>query len=401
MATFVLSCTCAPRSKTVLILAQFRHPCLLCFLWYVAVGIVSGLISDVQPLYSTWKGLEILIVLVWGASVLVHLKTKGGHTFLRGCFLSLGLITQATIIWSLWCAWPDVFTDFGRAHRLYTQVPHINSLTLSIMSAYNIVVWPLLLRGSRSLLMPVLVASGIVTLFASQSRTGIVALVSVVPLLLTTLRRLDRKVLILLTTTCVLIIPFLVFEEFRVSFRLSSLQEVLALSGRQYSWVESFEIFTKSPWIGFGIVNAPRFMYEKEYSVDNGILQALLNAGLIGGAPIILYILYVVARFLGLLERVGRLSGDHRRLLHCSFCGLWLGFVKCLVTSAIVVFGFSLLIFLLGAFSLDLAIRKDPAQVKASPQRIRAGRQRTGYPVGMRRAAAVSDPPVFDYKDRA
>lgn len=357
----VIACFLAtPPARFVAFLREMTRPPFIIWIWYAGVAIVSGAINADTPLaWSTWKCTEILIVVFWATAVAVRVRADNDVALLKHCFVTLVVVAYFVCLWSLTEVYDDGSTlrDYIlRGERLDTQVPHINSITLSELSVF-VIAAGLLLTGrvrftSRMLLLlPVLLVLGL-----CRSRTGLLAfLVLAGYAVITSTMARGRKAAILLVATG-MVGALLLSPDLREWMRVDSVKElakgsgrILTESGDRSGWMDTVNVIKKSPEIGIGFVILRRFVDERYRAVDNFVLQSLVVAGFVGATPMILYVGYMMFAW---LKGVRSDVSGHRQLAELGLTATCVSTIKSLTTNGVSAYTFSLILFLLGAISL-------------------------------------------------
>jgi hypothetical protein len=351
-----------PPSRIVAYLRELTRPPFIVWGWYAGVAIVSGAINaDTPTAWSTWKCIEILMVIFWGAAVSLRARDDRDIGLVKDCFVAIAMVGYLVCVWSL----TEVFQGgttlrdyILRGERLDTTFPHINSITLSVISAFVMAAGLLLTGRVRFttrllLLIPVLLVFGL-----SRSRTGLLAfLVLCGYAILTSTMNRGRKAAIVLVSLGMLG-ALALSSDLREWMRVDSVKELAKGSGRiltededRSGWGDTLRVIQKSPEIGIGFVILRRFVDERYRAVDNFVLQSLVVAGFVGATPMILYVVYVMFSW---LQGLALAEAGQRQLAELGMTATCVATIKSLTTNAVATFSFSLIIFILGAISLNI-----------------------------------------------
>jgi O-antigen ligase len=139
-------------------------------------------------------------------------------------------------------------------------------------------------------------------------------------------------------------------------------------SGRTAVWVEGWRLFKTSPLIGFGF-HADRLMLGTH--LHNSMLQALLQAGLIGAIPFVAAVIFGWVSFFRIVLKLAQIPVAHKHLV--IQCGGVLAFLtmRSLPESTGAFFGVDWLILAPVLFYLQVVNNKQqPAQDDISHRRL-------------------------------
>ncbi len=383
IAAVILICLLAtPVRRYVDLIKTVGTPPFLFWTWYASVAAVSGFVSGVSPTWSAWKCTELLVVVLWGASVTLHIQRTGETRILDRIF---SLLVASCFVISLWSI-AEMFREGNSLadyvmlrRRLDTTWPHINSITLSVISLFAIC-GGVLVTSRMMLPMRVAFALPLLAVFLlSRSRTGLLALIAlaVFAFATNTISRGKKTTLIMI---CLVFVAVLVGSSaLREWMRIDSWSELARGAGRirtidgRSGWGETIQIIKKSPEIGVGYVIVRRFLDSDHAAVDNFVLQSLVVAGVIGALPMILYSSFIFFRW---LLRVRFLDPESRRVGEMGMLATCLGFIKSFTTNGISALDFSLIIFLFGAISLQYVLsRKPPEVAEPEPELLAVGQE--------------------------
>jgi hypothetical protein len=329
------------------------------WIWYAMIAIFSGVISSIAPLWSGWKCIELLVVVYWATAVSSHARATGSMTTIWNCFLSMTWCCTAMVILSLVQmlqsgVTPLDFLQRGNL-RLYSLWPHVNPISLSIMATFSVV--GLLHANRLNIFLKIsLIAPSLLAMVLTKSRTGLLAvlLIALFTVLSSAMgRRLKQATLLLIFCGCVVVATNATLKE---TLRVDDYQRVMMGAGRIISadgktsaWGDSIEFFGRSPIIGYGFLNQSRFM-GRETSTDNGLLQILLSAGLVGAIPVVLSLFLVISRWLAV--RLHEADPFYNRLAAIGGSALAIALAKSVTTISLSCADVSLQLFFLSAVAL-------------------------------------------------
>ena len=127
------------------------------------------------------------------------------------------------------------------------------------------------------------------------------------------------------------------------------------LSGRTLAWQQGWEVFNTSPWVGLGF-HADRWFLARAQHIHNGLLQALLQSGLIGTTAFVA----AFAAALVFMVRLYWLSPESRRVpLAAEVPGILIFFTIMNVTESTAYFSANWLLLAPAMAYLQLAFWKD------------------------------------------
>jgi len=357
----LLSWSAVPRQDLLLLLRTLLSVPFVFWCWYALVGIISGVASEIQPLWSAWKCLEIVIVMCWAAAVFTRAKRDCHFQVLKSCYGYLLVASYVLLLWTL----VSNFQDYGFGNlinlessaRLSNTWPNINPLSLAIIAAYCLLSPHYLLPSKHKVLTCVLSVIPLFILVGTRARTGIFAVGLFAVFSVLSRKSSPLKKAVILATLIAFILTLTQSESLGQVFRVSNYNEVVAGGGRFSSeihensaWAKSLDLIIESPFFGVGYLNVKRFIPTYDLPVDNFVLQALVSAGFVGAIPIIFYVLFLVFRWSWALTRDSIISRQPR-MVGLGNVALSLAFSKALTTNELSNHGFALLLFLLVVIS--------------------------------------------------
>jgi O-antigen ligase len=203
---------------------------------------------------------------------------------------------------------------------------------------------------------------GLITLLTAQYRTGYVAVVVGLIVVLVAARRwVPATLLVLLTAAVLSWFPSIVTEATPYALRGQTVQEAQGLSGRVDWWAASIPVWQKSPFLGKGLLTATRFEVLAPLGevTTSGIhstwVEALVGTGIVGVAMILLALAWAWR------HAVRAARGPDRWILPIVLVSLIT--VRSITGTTIEVFGFDVLVFLW----LSLALAAYPAGSTQAP----------------------------------
>ena len=328
--------------------------------WYAGVAVVSGFVSGITPAWSAWKSIEVLTVVIWAAAVMVHAQRTRSVRVMERIFSYLVIASYFVCLWSI----AEIFREgysiqdyIFRGFRMSTNFPHINAITLTIISLFALA-GGILLTNRIGVPMRIMIMLPLGLVFAlSRSRTGILALFTVAFFAMKTSTISKGKKLTLIALSLTVVSAVVLSSAVREEIRLTSWEEFKRGAGRIQAesggsgWKDTARLIMKQPAIGLGFVIVKRFLDNDHLAVDNFALQALVTAGFVGAGPMLVYSIWVFFRWLG---RVRMRDPASRRLAEMGMLTTCLGFVKSITTNGMSVYGVSLLLFIYGALALRM-----------------------------------------------
>ncbi len=338
---------------------ELTRPPFVFWIWYALVAMVSGFSSGLSPLWSSWKCIEVLIVVVWTATIALWIKRSQSTYVLRRCFFLLTLACNLVSLFAL----SEIAREGSSIReyvvqglRLDTTWPHINSITLSVISLFGMCGGVLLMGKTRSPLRLLLLIPAAIAFGLARSRTGLLGLFVVASYALLSSSISKGKKLGLISLGMAMLIVVATSQDFREWMRIDTWEEIARGAGRirtqegnRSGWGETVRLIEKSPTIGVGFTIVRRFVDQSHIAVDNFVLQSLVAAGFLGATPMILYTGYLFVRWLGRIR-----TGDRgaKQVAEWGLLATCLGVVKSLTTNGVSAFDVSLILVLLGAVSL-------------------------------------------------
>lgn len=280
-----------------------------------AVVVFMGIVASVNPLLTSYRAIEMVAGLVVAAGAY---RTARGEALAR---------IEKMIFWysvaMILSAWVGAIIFGGVALeaqpgspipvRLQGIFPRISHNSLGYMSVL-LALWSisrLLARdreiGPSRMISGAVAALALVTLVASQYRTGYVALVAGAAVLLVVA---GKKVLAGLALVTVLVFSFagggLVEDAQPYLLRGQDTERASRLSGRVTYWTAAIPVWQQSPIIGGGLQTASRLVVLADLDTAKGTasnlhstwVEALVGTGLVGVTMLALSLLFAFGRAL-------------------------------------------------------------------------------------------------------
>jgi len=328
----------------------FRFPSIGVF-WFLFVSILWGFVQNIQPLWSAWKCFEMVVVLYMGISIALQCREQPGFFF-----KVVELVNILSLILCLWILYLRFVVQGYSIEqliflRLNTEVPKMNAINLSVISAFGLFYNCIKIRRTTFFRLLIIVVF-LLIFIASKSRTGLVVILVYILFWSVLHLRSSWKIGSILLGLGIgsLVVNQQVLEVLRISDR----QEVLTLGGRLSSnvnetgaWPETLRFVERNMFIGLGNINLSRFLDEKRFAVDNFFLQSILASGLFGSIiyfAVLFYLAFWWCRivFSGALRSNGK--GPLIKIVSILFI---IAFTRSLTTNDLAFHGFGFLLFVL------------------------------------------------------
>ena len=221
-------------------------------------------------------------------------------------------------------------------------------------------------QGWVRLLWIMLLPASLYILVAAQGRTEVLAFI-VAAFVILALRRMSRLIMLSwgIVATWLSLTGGLLQRFWQYCTRGGRFDPTL--SGRTVAWQQGWEVFKTSPWVGLGF-HADRWFLARAQHVHNGLLQALLQSGLIGAAAFLAAFAAAVAFML----RLYWFSPESRRLpLAAEVPGILVFFMIMNATESTAYFSANWLLLAPAMAYLQLAFWKDRAFRYGGARRLR------------------------------
>jgi O-antigen ligase len=333
---------------------------------YCLIGLISSLfLSPLVESSMYWLGLYISPVLV----IWFCVEKETAAAFLRlvmrmnyACFffLMLNILPEALRIgWGRLPPFDQYTLPFGLGTQRTNGAGRFALVVIIVCTVRFLTT-----RTKVRLIWPVFLAPAFFLLLQTQSRTALLGL-AVTAVLLVFLLGVDWRYLF--------IGPVMAAGAYVSGFRLrarSQMDNLIDLTGRQYTWQRGIEQIRHSPFLGWGF-NADRILLNSEH-MHNSYLHAALHGGLIGAfffaaAFISLWVVIIKSR---LLLRARDVGGPDRPYLFESI--LIVGFLTArgFFESTGAFYGVDLLLFVPAAAYIGLLAGLDvlPGAERGKPE---------------------------------
>lgn len=332
-------------SKAIQLLLKFPF---VVIMFFILVSTLSGFISNIQPVWSTWKAFEMISVIFYLTAIVI--VTKRDSNMLLATF---ELINILFVILSFWVLYVEFVLKNSSVvnfifNRLNLEIPRLNAINISAFSTFGLL-FNMIRFGNRSWLRVIFVAINLVLFIGAKSRTGLlICTMFFLFYLISTAIGIKYKVVAIMA---ILIGLSFVNETVKEVLRISDSRELATLGGRVTStvsrdaaWPETVRFISESPVFGYGFINAERFMRDKKYAVDNFYLQSILSAGIVGS---LLYMLIVPYYLFLWLKKTGisNYSKSCMALYQTSFLAFSIGFARAISTNDLAFHGLGFLMF--------------------------------------------------------
>jgi O-antigen ligase len=264
---------------------------------YVTAAFISAAFS-VKPVLTLYRGVELAVVLLVVLSA-VRSSADARQRQLKvllGFFVALAVSVWLGVLYAPGEALAQT-ASFGQfasplTERIQGVVPYLSSDETGFVGAL-LCVWAVALYvtspGRSKSLLAALAMLGIVTLVASQYRTGYVEVAAGLLILMVYKRRTW------LAASAVAAIVAMVFWGHAISsnlqgvvFRGENAQVVSSLNGRATYWAKGIDVWKESPIFGKGLSTATRFEvleplgFASTATIHSSWIEALVGTGVVG-----------------------------------------------------------------------------------------------------------------------
>jgi O-antigen ligase len=330
---------------------------------YVGVSVVSALASPLpQAAQALYRSAELAVGLVAIVATVAVLGPRAGSTTVRLAIAFTFAIVA--VVWVEGALVPSRGWFAGPGPLPYTLqgfLPRFESNTVGMLGGV-LAVWGLAtLVGRRGgALWPAWgsLLTGLVTLAATQYRTGILGFLAAAAVILWLRRRLLLTAVALGAVVCLSLFSFAgeVGAEAEETFAKGQPPEVVrTLNSRTLYWEAAIPLVEERPAIGWGLNVGSREALvsignQGGSTISNTWLEALVGTGAVGGALLAL-------AFLSTLALAWRARG---RPLGLVVLGLLVFlFVRSLTGTTFELFGIGFLVFAALALAADEAVRRE------------------------------------------
>ena len=236
MMVVVLACFAAvPVRRYFQLFQSMGRPPSLFWAWYAGVAVVSGFVSRITPAWSAWKSIEVFTVVIWAAALTVHIQKTRSTRVMEKVFTYLVITSYFVCLWSIAEIFREGYTlqDYlFRGMRMHTNFPHINAITLTIVSLFALG-GGILLTNRMSVPLRVLLLLPLMVVFAlARSRTGILALLTVAVFSMKTSTISRGKKLMIIGLSAAIVGSIALSSTIQKELRLSSWEELSRGAGR-------------------------------------------------------------------------------------------------------------------------------------------------------------------------
>ena len=343
-----------PRTASQLIIQAAFSPLFKFYLIFIVINSLSGIINGEAVVWLLWKNTELLAGLIWFVSFFVTCSYYDKGKLLNNIFAIIFfyfLIIGAFALFK--------FTENDSILNLIfirpeLEVPKINPLLLSVFAVYILIYSSLKLNYSKNkIIFYSTLFFGFLLLVISKSRTGVIIIL--LYFLYETIFVYRRAMIYFAIIPLVLLLFWAFFpgliSDFILIMRLQGSEELYNGSGRfssggngykNSSWGESILLIEKNPLFGIGNINTKRFLFSKDYSVDNFILQTFVAGGVIGASLLSIWA-FIIFPFKFWKYFSNNKYKYKTNIIRMSNLLLCIFFVRCLTTNGAAFFGFEFL----------------------------------------------------------
>lgn len=333
---------------------------------YSCIGVVSTLYSS-APMYTLYKATETLTDVILVASILGCCRNL--NEFMEFFVIAIGVLLLVEItIWLGMLLAPQLALKPGKSlfgRQLRGVLPVLNPNKVGFVSAVLVLAAPFgfllsRLRKERIFYMTVLLASLPIFVLA-QSRTSLAGVFFAMLAFLILNKEIKWIVVI-----CVLTGSLLVWTDFGTVMvdylRKGENPEMMGtLTGRTVAWEYAWEMFKKSPVLGYGFASGARFDVlggSSMIGLHGSIFDVLVNLGLIGTIPWLSAIIGTWIQLLFVYFKHSKRMLPRVRLVHTFMLSmLVLLTFRAATATALVMHDMEFLLFLLLVGYAQLAIR--------------------------------------------
>jgi len=260
---------------------------------YSCIGVLSALYSS-APMYTLYKATETLTDVILVASILASCHNL--NEFIEFFAIAIGVFLLLEIaVWLGMLLAPQLALKPGKSlfgRQLRGVLPVLNPNKVGFVSAVLVLAAPFgflltRLRKERIFYMTVLLASLPVFILA-QSRTSLAGVFFAVLVFLILNKQIKWIVVMCVVTGLLLVCSE--FGTIMVDYlRKGENPEMIGtLTGRTVAWEYAWEMFKKSPILGYGFASGARFDVlggSSMIGLHGSIFDVLVNLGLVGTIP--------------------------------------------------------------------------------------------------------------------
>jgi len=334
----------------------FRKNPLLFWFGYVAVGVLASLLLSVEPLTAIYWAGNYLAPLMAAWFVLERPDPwESMRVLIYANYAMFGLVALSILPEAFRVGWGNL-----PRFRQYTLMFGLGQINVNGAGRYALTIIIILMVRfllNRSRLRFLLIPAILPFLFLltqTQSRTALLGL-AVASVLFVVMRGSDWRFLF--------VGPLVVAMVYVSGFQWrshGSMDRLMNLTGREYTWQAGMALIKKSPFLGWGF-QADRIMMNSEH-MHNSYLHAAIHTGIVG----VLFFIAALASFwwmiarTGLLFRAKRFTGERRMLLFESVMIAGFLTARSFFESTAAFYGVDLLLFIPAIAYIALAARTDP-----------------------------------------
>lgn len=301
----------------------------LAFLFIFSLTAVASALSASVAFYSLWKAIEIL---VFTGTIAALLGMPNSKTAVSKAY-------QITIVlMGVLCFTPWLSAIFAPGVALIPQsgllpfmlsgiIPSLNPNTVGFMSSITALALTarFLRYKEKKVIYGLLLFLAIVTLFFSNSRTGLTAYVlGLVAFSIVDKRKNIAISVLLIGMVLVMVGPV---RDVAVKYlqRGQHIESIKTMSGRTNTWRVAYEYFLKSPYVGHGYAAAGRFdvLGNRSSHLHGTIFEVMVGLGLMGLVPWLLWIIFTGILMFKAWRNVRQGYPDYNRSVVAEWAGLF------------------------------------------------------------------------------
>lgn len=345
-----------PRTASQSINQAVFSPLFIFYLIFIVINSLSGSINGEAVGWLLWKNTELLAGLIWFVSFFVacsyYYKGKLLNNIFAIIFLYFLIIGAFTLFKFI-----EIYSilDLIFFIRPEMELPKINPLLLSVFAVYILIYSRLKLNYSKNkIIFYSTLFFGFLLLLISKSRTGVIIIL--LYFLYETIFVYKRFMIYFAIIPLFLLLFWAFFpgliSNFLLIMRLEGSEQLYSGSGRfssggngfeNSSWGESILLIEKNPLFGIGNINTKRFIFSKDYSVDNFFLQTFIAGGVIGASLLSIWAFIIFPFKFWKYFSNNRHKYKTNIIFQMSNLLLSIFFVRCLTTNGAAFFGFEFL----------------------------------------------------------
>ncbi|MFC1772733.1 O-antigen ligase family protein [Pseudomonadota bacterium] len=309
-------------------LIQFARPPLLFLLAYSLVAIGSSLTASVA-FYSLWKAIEMLVLTGCIAALLgmPNFKIGIGKAY-QIMVLLLGVFCFSPWLSAILAPSQAFQPQAGLIPvMLYGVIPPVNPNTLGFLSSVTglVLTARFMRHQDKRYLYGALWFLAMVTLFMSNSRTGIAAYILGVVAYSIVDNRKNITVLVMAFGLVIILVGPVRDLAGQYLQRGQHIESVRNMSGRASTWKVAYEYFLKSPYVGHGYAAAGRFdvLGNASSHLHGTIFEVMVGLGLMGLVPFLLWVIFTGVLMFKAWRNVRQGYPDDARSVVAEWSGLF------------------------------------------------------------------------------